>query len=224
VTGRSQRVGTPVAVAIAAVAVLVVILAGCGPAQPTPSPAGSVSGSLAPAATSERSPSPVANQSPSAAASPGAGVQVDPGLLDVAPNPVDGVTLTFDPDTSAEIAADPAVAVDAASLAVGLAVGPAASGADDLAIVSVVKLRDPDRDEAWFRDWRDTYDQAACSQAGGIIGNAEAELGGGTVYIGSCGGGALTYHTRLSPDGIVVSVTAVGNRRLGEKVMAGLHR
>jgi hypothetical protein len=219
VTGRSQRVGLPVAVAIAAVAVLVVIVAGCGPAQPTPSPAGSVSGSLAPAATSERSPSPVMSQSPSDAASP-SGVQVDPGLLDVAPNPVDGVALSFDPDTSAEIAADPGLARDVLSLAVAF-VG---SSLDDFAIVNVVKLRDPSLGEAWFRGWRDTYDEGACGQAGGVVGHAEAQIGGGTVFIGTCAGGVRTYHTRVEAGGLVVSTHALGPGRLGEKVMAGLHR
>ena len=154
----------------------------------------------------------------------GANVQIDPALLAFVPNAVDGVQLTFDPETSATIAADPSVAPDAASLAVALAIVPGSSAADDLAVVSVVRLRDPTRDENWFRDWRDTYDQAACSPAGGLVGNAEAEIGGGTVYIGSCAQGVRTYHTRLAAAGIVVSITALGSRRLGEKVMAGLHR
>jgi hypothetical protein len=175
----------------------------------------SPTGSLAPAATAE---------GPSPSASPGAGVQVDPALLSFVPDAVDGVPLTFDPETSATIAADPSVAPDAASLAVALAIVPGSSAADDLAIVSVVRLRDPARDENWFRDWRDTYDQAACKPAGGLVGNAEAEIGGGTVYIGSCAQGVRTYHTRLMAAGIVVSITALGSRRLGEKVMAGLHR
>jgi hypothetical protein len=223
VTGRSQRVGLPLAGAVVVAAALIAVVA-CGPARPTPSPAGSVTTSLAPAATSQRSPSPPPSEPSSGPASPGAGVQVDPALLDVAPNPVDGVALTFDPETSASIAADPAVAAEAASLAVGLAVGPGASGADDLAIVNVIQLRDPALDEAWFRGWRDTYDEGACGQAGGVVRHAETQIGGGTVYIGSCDGGALTYHTRLTSAGIVVSVTGVGSRRLGEKVMSGLHR
>jgi len=142
----------------------------------------------------------------------GAAVQVDAALLAFVPAAVDGVPLTFDPGTSATIAADPSVAPDAASLAVALAIVPGASAADDLAVVSVVRLRDPAKDETWFRDWRDTYDQAACSPAGGLVGNAEAEIGGGTVYIGSCAGGVRTYHTRLAAAGIdYVQPSAVKN-------------
>ena len=218
-SGRATR--PIIAVAVAMTAAIV----GCGPAPATPSLVASPTGSIAPAATAE-GPSATAAETgpPSSPASPGANVQVDPALLAFVPDAVDGVQLTFDPETSATIAADPSVAPDAASLAVALAIVPGSSAADDLAVVSVVRLRDPTRDENWFRDWRDTYDQAACSPAGGLVGNAEAEIGGGTVYIGSCAQGVRTYHTRLAAAGIVVSITALGSRRLGEKVMAGLHR
>jgi hypothetical protein len=230
VIGRSARVA-PSVVAIVAVAVLVapaILMAGCGPTQAPSNAAASATGSLAPASTAEGpSSSDAASPPRSDPASPGvgAGAQVDPGLLAFVPSSVEGVPLTFDPETSATIAADPAIARDAVSLAVALAIIPAASGVDDLAIVSVVRLRDPSKDEAWFRDWRDSYDEGACSQANGVaVGHAEAEIGGGTVYIGSCAGGVLTYHTRLEQAGILVSVHALGSRRLGEKVMAGIHR
>jgi hypothetical protein len=207
---------------MAAVMTLAGLAAGCSPAVPSPTTSGPPpTGSLAPVATAERSPD-AGSATPSA--SPGAGIQVDPTLLELVPSAVDGVPLTFDPETSASIAADPSVAGDATSLAVALAIVPGASAADDLAIVSVVRLRDPGRDETWFRDWRDTYDRGACGQAGGVVGNAEAQLGGGTVFIGSCAGGVRTYHTRLVTAGVVISITALGDRRLGEKVMAGLQR
>jgi hypothetical protein len=54
------------------------------------------------------------------------------------------------------------------------------------------------------------------------VGHVETQLGGGTVYIGSCAAGVLTYHTRLIAAGIVISGHALGDRRLGEKIMAGL--
>jgi hypothetical protein len=210
----------------AAVMMLAGLTAGCSPTAPSATSSGPPpTGSLAPVATAERSPdSGSGAPSDSAARSAGAGIQVDQGLLEFVPSAVDGVPLTFDPETSASIAADPSVAGDAESLAVALAIVPGSSVADDLAIVSVVRLRDPAKDETWFRDWRDTYDTGACAQAGGVVGNAEAQIGGGTVYIGSCAGGVRTYHTRVEPAGIVISVTALGERRLGEKVMAGVQR
>jgi hypothetical protein len=200
--------------------------AGCNSPTVSPTPAVPATGSLAPAATAE-GPSPSAADSTSSTRPGGSstgGIPVNQGLLAFVPSTVDGVPVTFDPETSATLAADPSVATDAAGLAVALAIVPGSSAAEDLAIVNVVRLRDPGRDDAWFHDWRDTYDEAACGQAGGVIGNAEADIGGGTVYIGSCAGGVRTYHTRLLGQGIVVSVTALGARRLGEQVMAGLKR
>ena len=218
----SDRATRPI---IAVAVVLTAAIVGCGPTPATPTLVASPTGSIAPAATAEGpSASAAGTGSQASAPSPSVAIQVDPALLAFIPDAVDGVQLTFDPETSATIAADPSVAPDAASLAVALAIVPGSSVADDLAVVSVVRLRDPARDENWFRDWRDTYDQAACSPAGGLVGNAEAEIGGGTVYIGSCAQGVRTYHTRLAAAGIVVSITALGSRRLGEKVMAGLHR
>ena len=212
---------------VIAAAVLSALIVSCGPGPATPSPVASPTGSLAPAATAEGPSSPGAAPTGSPSSGPsGAAIQVDPGLLTYVPTTVDGVPVTFDPETSAtNAAADPGLARDLAAIAVALAIAPGASAAaDDLAVVSVVRLRDPTKDDNWFRDWRDTYDQAACGPAGGVIGNAEAQIGGGTVYIGSCKGGARTYHTRLVSAGIVVSITALGSRRLGEKVMAGLKR
>jgi hypothetical protein len=217
--GRAGGISATVAIA------LLVVLAACGP-TPTPAPSrptAAATGSLAPAATAEGPSNPASSAAPPSASVPvGAVTQVDQGLLAFLPAEVDGVPLTFDPDTSATLAADTSVAVDAAAIAVGLAVVPGASASEDLAIVNVVRLRDPSHDDAWFRDWRDTYDQGACGQAGGVTGNAEATLGGAKVYIGSCAGGVLTYHTRIERVGLVVSVTALGSRRLGEKLMAGL--
>lgn len=98
---------------------------------------------------------------------------------------------------------------------------PTASGRD-IAIASVVELRDPTADDEWFRQWRDSYDTAACGPAGGVARHAEAEIGGRVVFIASCAGGAFTYHTRLRDGTIVVSITSVGPGRPGETIMAGL--
>jgi hypothetical protein len=150
------------------------------------------------------------------------GITIDPALLSVAPATVDGVAISPDPETAAAIAADPALAGDVEALAVGLAVGPGSSGAEDLAIVNVIRLRDGIFGEAFFRDWRDTYDEAACERAGGVTGHAEADVDGRRVYIGSCAGGAFTHHVALEGEGIIVSVTSVGARRFGEQIVSNL--
>jgi hypothetical protein len=149
-------------------------------------------------------------------------VPVDLSLLDHLPDSVDGVALEPDPETSAQIASDPSLSIAATGLLIALAAAGTET-ADDLAIVSAVRLRPGIFGEAFFRSWRDSYDTAACEAAGGVTGHAEAEIAGRTTFIGTCAGGAHTYHVRLEgADDIVVSVTSVGERRLGEQVMAGL--
>ena len=153
----------------------------------------------------------------------GGAVAADPSLLDRIPAAKAGLTLTYDPDTTASVAADASLAKDASAIATGLAVpsGQAASPSD-FVIVNVVKLRSPKGDDAWFRQWRDTYDQAACQQAGGVSGNAEAQLGSHRVFIGTCAGGAFTYHTLLDGGSTVLSLTAVGPGRMGERLLAAV--
>ena len=55
-----------------------------------------------------------------------------------------------------------------------------------------------------------------------MVGNAEAELGGRTVYIASCAGGLLVYHAWLDQSGVLVSMFSLGERRFGEQLMSGL--
>ena len=101
-----------------------------------------------------------------------------------------------------------------------LALDPATN---DLVHVTLVRLRDGVFDDAFFRTWRDTFDLGACGQASGVAGHAEAQIGGRTTFIGTCAGGARTYHTWLADERVLVSATAVGDeRRLGERLMEGL--
>src|SRR5215210_3845139 len=169
----------------------------CAPAPTplvtTPSP------TLSPSSSARSASSPPAPTESVRPGTPSSGdVDVDPSLLSHVPATVGGVEIERDPGTAAQVASDPALAGEVERLAVGLAVGPGSSGAEDIAIVNVVKLRDGILGEPFFRGWRDTYDEAACAQAGGVLGHAQAEIGGRTVHIGTCNGGAHTYHVALA--------------------------
>lgn len=173
-----------------------------------------------PVASSLPSPSPPPTAPFESAPAPPAGVIVDLGLLEVLPAQIDGVTLQPDSSTAAEVASDLMLGESALSIAVALAVGPGSSGSEDLAIVSVVRLRPDVFDEAFYQGWRDTYDEAACEVADGVEGEAETEIGGRATYVGTCVGGAQTYHTYLEDQGFIVSIIATGSRRFGELILA----
>ena len=150
-------------------------------------------------------------------------VAVDPALLDVLPAAIDTVARQPDAETAAEIAASADLAPSVDRLAVALYIGPGGDGAEDLAIASVARLRPAIYSDAWFRSWRESYDEAACEPAGGrTTGSAEVEIGGHATSIGTCQNGVHTYHVHLTDPDRVVSITAVGDGRYGERVVGGL--
>jgi hypothetical protein len=196
---------------MAIVAGILAIVA-CSPTTPaSPTPTTSPSASAAPVASAPAS-------SPSAAAA-----LVDATLLDVLPDEVEGQALRPDAETAAEIAATEDLAPDVEAIAVGLYIQPGSSTADDLAIVNVVRLRPGVFGEAWFRSWRSTYDEGACQVAGGVApGAVRSLIGDHDTHIGTCQGGVHTYHVHLASPDRVISITAAGEGRFGERVVAGL--
>jgi hypothetical protein len=182
--------------------------------QPGPSP----SGSAAAIATAPASGLISASASPPTS---GGSVAVDPSLLSILPPDVAGVPMQPAPDTAAQIAADPSLASEVEAVAVALAVSAGSSAAEDLVIASVVRLQPDIFGETFFRGWRDTYDAAACEPAGGVRGNAESDIDGRQVFIGSCNSGVLTYHLRYGED-VIVSLTSVGEQKFGEQVVQNL--
>jgi hypothetical protein len=200
---------TPRRLRAAAAVALLPLLAACAPAQnpsqpATSSPSGSVVASLPPA---------------SAAAPPSTLIAVDPALLDLLPDAVAGHPLEGSPEAAAESAGDATLAANAESLAVGIA---ADQPTGSFVVASVVQLRPGVYDEEFFRDWRDSFDEGVCAQAGGVSGNAQSEVDGRTVYIGTCAGGVHTYHVYLEGPDAIVSVNSVGEARLGEDLIENL--
>jgi hypothetical protein len=206
-----------VAASLAIASLAIAAVAGCG--NPPPAPA------IQPTAPMPE-PTPVApagvavtppRASATATQPATGGVIEDPALLSVLPETVDGVEVKLEPQAFADALTDPAfassieagaffVAVDGADIASGLVARPVPGRFSD----------------EFFRDWRDTYNDGTCAQAGGVTANAEAELGGQTVYIATCAGGMRTYHAYIEEQGLVVSLFSLGDRGLGEELMADL--
>jgi len=192
-----------------------VLLAACGadPASPAP---GTTAPSAPPATLAPSQPVP-ATTAPSASAT-GAQPVEDPALLAVLPVAVDGVPVAIESIAFQEALADPGFssAVEAAAFAVVV-------DASDLASAVIAKPHPGTFSDAWYADWRATYDRGACSQAGGLAATTETELGDGRVlYVGTCSGGLHTYHTWLPGRSVVISAFGLGDRRFGEQLMAGI--
>ena len=205
--------------AVAAVlATLALVVAACGPAPvgtttpPVASPA--TTPSPTPGSTPDRTDAPGSSATPE---SPGSGVTEDASLLAVIPADVDGVAVQQETLAFADAASDPSFVANVEAAAFFVAVD-----ASDLASGVVARLRPGVFSDGFFRDWRDSYNEGACAQAGGVAGNAEAELGGRTAYITSCAGGLLAYHAYVDERGVIVSLISVGERRLGEQLVDGI--
>jgi hypothetical protein len=226
VRGRSGA-----AAAMTLAAILVLAAAACGsPVEtakgPPPSIASadaSAAGSPSPSSSSAPSTGPTASAPPpastSASSAPTAagGTVEDSALLSILPPDLGGVPLTLESQAFADATADPGFAQNVASAAFAVAVQ-----GNDLASAVVAKLVPGVYSDAFFRDWRDTYDRGACGQAGGVTGNAETQLGSRTVYIGTCAGGLRTYHAWLPERGVLVSAFSLGDKLFGEQLMDGL--
>jgi len=188
--------------------------AGCGGPSPTSTPAASPLASPTPAIPST---TPGETAPPTSLGSAADVPANDPSLLALLPATVDGAAVTEEPESFAEAIGDPdfVASVEAAAF-------PFVARSADLASGVVARLRPGVFSDAFFRDWRDSYNAGACAQAGGVVGNAEAQLGGRTVYIASCAGGLLVYHAWLDQEGVLVSMFSLGEGRFGEQLMDGL--
>lgn len=178
-----------------------------------PSPSGATAPSVAPTGPSTKP-----GGTPAASGAVGAvGAVEDPSLIGVLPATVDGVPVNLEHQAFVDAVADPAFAQHVRRAAFGVAVD-----GQDLASGVVAELVRDTFSDAFFRDWRDTYDAGACGQSGGVVGNAETEIAGRTVYIATCAGGLRTYHAWLPERESIVSAFSLGDRRLGEALMEGL--
>ncbi len=192
-------------------------LAGCGSTAPTP-PATSSAQASAAAVSSPSVPVTSSTEAPSPATpAASAAVALDPSLLMILPPTVDAVPVTAEPDSLADAVANPDFVANVAAAAFPIVVD-----GSDLASGVVARLRPAVYTEAFFRDWRDTYDRGACAQAGGVARTAQSQLGGRAVYIASCAAGLLVYHAYLPQRNVIVSVFSLGDRRFGEQLLSDL--
>jgi len=194
-----------------AVAGIVLVLAGCATTAPTTSPTPPPTATASPIGTTPTA-------SPGQPASSGA-VAIDPSLLDHIPAELDGLDVIRRPETDLAAAADPVVTEFGEGVVTALAIDPVSA---DFAYATLVRLRPGVFTEDLFRSWRESFDEGACSQAGGVVRTAVTEIAGREVHIDSCEGGLRTSHVWLGNSRVLVSVSAIGERRLGERLVEEL--
>lgn len=176
---------------------------------------GAVVGTAPPSPSSET----VAPISPGLPSSvPGVDVVMDPALLQILPAAIGAAKVGIEPESFGEAVRDPSFVanVDAAAFAIVVE-------GEDLASGVVAHLRPDVFSEAFYRSWRDSYDEGACAQAGGVARHAEIGLEDDrTMYVTTCAGDLRVYHAYLAEREVVVSLFSLGERRFGEQLMTGL--
>jgi hypothetical protein len=192
------------------------VLVACGSKQPTGTTLAGPSLSAAPVATfGVPSFGPPATESPDDSTP----ITIDSSLLAYLPTAIDATPVNEDLDVATDALSDPTLPKIAS--AVDTAVG-VDTGTGNLVTAWVVKLRPGAFGDEVYRQWRDSYDEGACNAAGGIVGRAEATLGGRNTYVTSCVTALRTYHVWLQDQGILVSASSIGDGRYGEKLMSTL--
>lgn len=204
----------PLATAVPAT-LLAVVLSACSTNGPSAVPS---AGSTALGIESP-TPAPIVTTGPppSASSDDSAPVVIDSSLLAILPESINGAPVKEDPDAAAQAVSDPALD----QIAVGVDSAVAIDGSD-LVLANVVQMKPGAFGAEVFRQWRDSYDEGACQAAGGVVGHAEAQIGGRQVYVTSCVASMHTYHLWLPDQNIVISASSVGDNRFGEQLLTGL--
>ena len=208
----------PVAHALIAIVLPVALLAACtGSLSPssTPTPIGtgaSATSTIQPPTSFGPPPSPT----PPDDTTP---IQLDPALLAYMPESVAGIAVVEDVDEAATALSDPALPRIASAVAGAVAVD---AGNGNLVYAWIVRLRHDVFTAGDYRQWRDSYDDGACAAAGGVVGRAEAAIGGRQAFVTSCEKGLRTYHVWLQDQDILISASSIGQGAFGQKLLEGL--
>jgi hypothetical protein len=211
-----RRSGIPNVVGLAILAALLTACAAAPASTPIPSVLSSPLAQVAPTA----SPSAPAGSAPVGSAPVGSpAVPIDPGLLAVLPATIGGQAVNEVPDVEDGLVTDPSLVQNAAALAVALGINLTTG---DFAYVAVIRLKPLVFGNAFYLAWRQSYDEGACSQSSGVKGTSTATIAGQQVFIGTCAGGASTYHVHLTAPDRLISITSVGTAGYGTLVLAGL--
>ena len=157
---------------------------------------------------------------PPATLAPGATplVHVDPSLLSVLPQEVDGLSVLENRETEADMQVNGTLATLSEGVAGALAIDPATV---DFVLVDVVRVKASAMTDAVFSAWRDSFDAGVCADAG-VTGHAQQTMGSTTVYVGTCANGLHTYHAWIKAKNLLISASAGGKRELGPLLFQNL--
>lgn len=202
-----------VAIGITVGGVAAFVMGGGGSGAPTLPPVSSGPSSAAASASVGLPSSAAATPVPS-----GPRAVVDHALLQVLPATVGGFPVREFPEAESQAITDPDLGRNISRLATAF-VGDAKG--TNWAYTAIVDVRPEARSDTFYRDWQESFDASACQPAGGVAGHTSVTIAGHDVERTACGGGVRTYHVRLA-GGLLLSISDLGDARLGEQEIAAL--
>jgi hypothetical protein len=147
------------------------------------------------------------------------GLRIDPSLLGKLPAHAGAVPILEDAGSEAIVLddADAAKTIDryVAASAGGL-------GDPDWLNIAVVHFKTESQNGDVYAAWIDEYAKGACSQANGVSGTDQQDIGSFTVDISTCAGG-ITVYTFQRGDWVVVSMYEFGPRHIGRALIAAIY-
>ena len=146
------------------------------------------------------------------------GLRVDPTLLRSLPSTVGGEPAVEAADIEARALDDQNLPASVEGLA---AARVGSIGDANWLVVTIVRLTPAANTDSFFGSWSDEYAQGACSQANGVGGTADQQIGDWTARVASCKGGVLAYTVRLE-NRLLLSATELGPRRLGHQLIEAI--
>ena len=147
------------------------------------------------------------------------GLKIDPSLLGKLPAHAGALPVKEDPGSEATVLddADAAKTIDryVAASAGGL-------GDPDWLNIAVVHFKTESQNEDVYSNWVEQYAAGACSQASGVSGTDQQDIGDFHVDISTCAGG-ITVYTFQRGDGVVISMYELGPKHIGRALIAAIY-
>jgi hypothetical protein len=190
---------------VAVLAVAAVALAGCAGAAASPTPA-YTDVPIGPTAW----PSGTTGQY---------GLKIDPSLLAKLPGHVGALPITEDAGSESIVLDDADAAKTIDRYVAASAGGP---GDPDWLNIAVVHFKTESQNEDVYANWVEQYATGACSQASGVSGTDQQDIGDFRVDISTCAGG-ITVYTFQRGDWVVVSMYELGSKHIGRALIESIY-
>jgi hypothetical protein len=147
------------------------------------------------------------------------GLKIDPSLLGKLPAHAGALPVKEDPGSEATVLDD----ADAAKT-IDRYVAASAGGLldPDWLNIAVVHFKTESQNEDVYSNWVEQYAAGACSQASGVSGTDQQDIGDFRVDISTCAGG-ITVYTFQRGDGVVISMYELGPKHIGRALIAAIY-